>query len=108
MHSGQTVRRKALVPGCGRGYDVLLLASFGYDAVGVEASEAAVKAAKEEHKKAEEKVLYPAKDEKLGKGSVEFVVGDFFDDGWVKAVQAEKGFDLIYDYTVSLLRKLCS
>lgn len=28
----KTVRKKALVPGCGAGYDVLLLASYGYDA----------------------------------------------------------------------------
>ncbi|KFY40016.1 hypothetical protein V494_03709 [Pseudogymnoascus sp. VKM F-4513 (FW-928)] len=36
--------RKALVPGCGRGVDVLLSASFGYDAYGLECGAAAVEA----------------------------------------------------------------
>ena len=43
-------RRKALVPGCGRGVDVLLLASFGYDAYGLECSATAVDACKKEEK----------------------------------------------------------
>src|SRR4051812_44576621 len=34
-------RKRALVPGCGKGYDVLLFASFGYDTYGVEYSETA-------------------------------------------------------------------
>ena len=42
--SGDKRRKKALVPGCGRGYDVLLLASFGYDAYGFEVSENRCKA----------------------------------------------------------------
>ena len=37
-------RKKALVPGCGRGVDVLLLQSLGYDVVGLEISPGAVKA----------------------------------------------------------------
>lgn len=35
-------RKRAFVPGCGRGYDVLLLASFGYDAYGLDVSKLAV------------------------------------------------------------------
>ena len=31
-------RKKALLPGCGRGYDVMLLANFGYDSYGLEIS----------------------------------------------------------------------
>lgn len=100
--SSHKVRRKALVPGCGRGYDVFLLASFGYDAVGVEASENAVKAAREEQAKAEKDGSYPVVDREIGAGSVQIVEGDFFADDWVKKVGAEGGFDLIYDYTVSL------
>lgn len=30
---GEKVRKKALVPGCGKGYDVLLFASYGYVSV---------------------------------------------------------------------------
>lgn len=43
--SGGHARPRALVPGCGRGYDVLLLAAFGYDAYGVDYSAKATKEA---------------------------------------------------------------
>ena len=33
---GKPQRKSALVPGCGRGVDVLLLESYGYDVVGLE------------------------------------------------------------------------
>lgn len=95
-------RKKALVPGCGRGVDVLLLASFGYDAVGLEISPQAVKAC---HEFAEaNESTYPPKDEKMGKGSAQFVLGDFYKNEWKKEVgMAEhEQFDLIYDYTVSI------
>ena len=36
-------RKRALVPGCGRGYDLAVLAAHGYDAYGIEVSESAVK-----------------------------------------------------------------
>ena len=39
---GKPQRKKALVPGCGRGVDVCLLESFGYDCVGLEYSAKAV------------------------------------------------------------------
>lgn len=71
-------RRKALVPGCGRGVDVLLFASFGYDAYGLECRAAAVEACKKEEK--ENHSRYRVRDEKVGKGKVTFVQGDFFDD----------------------------
>jgi methyl halide transferase len=94
-------RKKALVPGCGRGVDVLLLASFGYDAVGLEISPGAVKAC-EEFADANEG-SYPVKDEEVGKGSRRFVLGDFYNNEWKKEVgmEADEPFDLIYDYTVS-------
>lgn len=88
--------KRALVPGCGRGYDVLLMASLGYHAIGLDVSENATKAAREFAKSTTD---YDIKD-----GSYDFVVGDFFKDDWVP----EGGFDLIYDYTVgeSMLRRI--
>lgn len=95
-------RRKALVPGCGRGVDVLLLASFGFDAYGLECSSAAVEACKKEEKKNHSR--YGVRDEKIGKGKVTFVHGDFFDDAWLKEIGVpQNGFDVIYDYTVCIL-----
>jgi hypothetical protein len=95
-------RRKALVPGCGRGVDVLLLASFGYDAYGLEVSATAVDACKKEEK--ENHSWYRVRDEKAGKGKVTFVQGDFFDDAWLKGIGVPRnGFDIIYDYTVCIL-----
>jgi hypothetical protein len=91
-------RKKALVPGCGRGVDVLLLESYGYDAIGLEYSPKAVeeceKYAKERGGEYEMKV--PG-------GSRMYVQGDFYKDNWLEKVGMKKGdtFDLIYDYTVS-------
>ncbi|RMD41562.1 hypothetical protein DV735_g3560, partial [Chaetothyriales sp. CBS 134920] len=78
---------RALVPGCGRGYDVLLLESFGYDAVGLDVSEGAVRAA--------------LKDGKAGKGSHKFVLGDFYKNDFLAELGLADGgpFDLIYDFT---------
>ena len=98
--TGLKQRRRALVPGCGKGYDVLLLASFGYDAYGVEASANAVKAC--EKYAAEQADKYPARNTEVGSGSVKFVYGDFFKDEWIADVDGglREGFDLVYDYTV--------
>lgn len=97
---GKGQRKKALVPGCGRGYDVLLLSSFGYDAYGLEASANAVKACKEYAEKEDAK--YPVRNEETGRGAVRFLYGDFFKDDWVREIGDgnEVKFDLIYDYTV--------
>ena len=96
-------RKKALVPGCGKGYDCLLLASHGYDAYGLEGSSHAIGEA--EKWKADHEKDYEVKDATLGKGQVKFVYGDFFDDDWLKKIfglenQDQSGFDLVYDYTV--------
>ena len=91
-------RKRALVPGCGRGYDVLLLASFGYDAYGLEVSETAVKKCMEEQKANGHK--YSPKEGSDGGGRISFVHGDFFGDDWVKHVEGGGIFELIYDYTV--------
>ncbi|OQE24277.1 hypothetical protein PENSTE_c007G02202 [Penicillium steckii] len=95
---GQSYRRKALVPGCGRGVDVLLLASFGFDAYGLEYSATAVEACKKEQ--AENHSWYRVRDQSIGQGNVTFIQGDFFDDAWLQKIGvALNGFDIIYDYT---------
>ena len=91
-------RKKALVPGCGRGYDVLLLASFGYDAYGLEVSESAVQRCLEEREKNGHK--YPVRQPANGAGQAEFINGDFFSDKWSSQTRGND-FDLVYDYTVS-------
>ncbi len=96
---GHQRRKRALVPGCGRGYDVLLLASFGYDAYGLEVSDTAVKRCIEEQKGNGDK--YPLKDESIGAGKASFFVGDFFSSTWMTNVEGDGKLDLIYDYTVS-------
>lgn len=102
-HDGQQRRKKALVPGCGRGVDVLLLESFGYDAVGLEYAEDAVKAAKEYAR--DHAHDHPVRDDQIGKGSHKFVHGDFYKDDWLEeaGVGHDGKFDLIYDYTVCLI-----
>jgi len=95
---GKPQRKKALVPGCGRGVDVMLLESFGYDAVGLEISKTAVEAAvKYGEENAEQ---FPVRDEQIGKGTKKFVYGDFYKSDWLKSAGMEgQKFDLIYDYT---------
>jgi SAM-dependent methyltransferase len=100
-------RRKALVPGCGKGYDVALLASYGYDAYGLEVSPHAADKANAYLKDAGKGALegeYNIKDEKIGQGMMVCLLGDYFEDAWVKeaGAEVEGGFDVIYDNTVSL------
>lgn len=104
-------RRKALVPGCGTGYDVALLASWGYDAYGLEISKHAVDKANAFLNNSGEGALegeYKTKDEKIGKGGAQCLLGDYFDDAWVRAAGGEQGFDIIYDHTVCLFKLKCS
>lgn len=97
-------RKKALVPGCGRGVDVLLLASFGYDAYGLEYSAAAVEACKEEEAKSGDK--YPVRDPEIGRGTVTFIQGDFFQDDWLEKIGVPRNsFHLVYDYTVFITQR---
>ena len=96
---GHRRRKRALVPGCGKGYDVLLLASFGYDAFGLEVSETAVKRAYEEKEIHGDK--YPPRDDG-GSGNVTFMHGDFFGTDWMHNIEGDGKVDLIYDYTVKL------
>ncbi|KAI7487426.1 hypothetical protein KC357_g2562 [Hortaea werneckii] len=124
-----TRRKKALVPGCGRGYDVLLLASYGYDAYGLDTSALAIQGAQELAGSPDRATKYPSSNPSggttAGPGTATFLEADFFSDyflaqthppppvphqdqdqhptpGTPQAQQQEeepKTFDLIYDYT---------
>lgn len=104
-------RRKALVPGAGRGHDVLLLASHGYDAYGLDLAADAADAARENMARYwnTNNGAYAAKDPTVGRGTVTFLTGDFFEfdfssvEGLCNYVDKSgifRGFDLIFDYTV--------
>ncbi|KKK13452.1 hypothetical protein ARAM_000911 [Aspergillus rambellii] len=98
-------RKKALVPGCGRGYDVIALALHGFDAYGLEISatgvaEATAYAAGE---------MTSPQSYNFGKddpspsrvpGAVQFLQGDFFANDWTPSNSGRSlTFDLVYDYT---------
>lgn len=118
----QQQRKKALVPGCGRGYDVLSLASLGYDTFGLDGSENAILAARklEAEEISCESETYRLRDPLIGKGKIQFIIGDFFHDDFLAAIAtttthgdstsnsasnntvpptADEKFDLIFDYT---------
>ena len=98
-------RARALVPGCGKGYDIALFAAHGYDCYGLEVSENAVKASEAYLKNPGAGPLegeYKVFDEATGRGSMVCLLGDFFDDAWLDAAGGRgEGFDVIYDNTVS-------
>ena len=114
--SGTKRRPRALVPGCGRGYDALLLSSFGYDVCGLDSSPTALREAHEleravasAHADHSDDDAYAIKTQVQGvteRGSVTWLNGDFFDDVWVEALRQGGDvtepvlFDLIFDYTV--------
>ncbi|TKA63260.1 hypothetical protein B0A49_09165 [Cryomyces minteri] len=100
-------RKTALVPGCGRGYGVVLLALHGFDAYGLEISSAAVAAAQEytssEFKNPSATYFSNQNDKKVsvyqqGRGDGRFFKADFFDNEWAGRA-APIQFDLVYDYT---------
>jgi hypothetical protein len=92
-------RKRALVPGCGRGYDVLLFSSHGYDAYGLDASQTAIDYCKAlAQEQGDDNSKYPVKDEQLGRGEQKFVYADFFKDDFLAQTNGGK-FDVIYDYT---------
>lgn len=108
LPDGTTRRKRALVPGCGRGVDVMLLQAYGYDVVGLEYSSKAVEACEVYAKETENEQLYSVKDNEAGKGTRLFVQGDFYADDWLEKAELgaygkEGVFELIYDYTVSRL-----
>ncbi|WVQ64217.1 uncharacterized protein L199_002379 [Kwoniella botswanensis] len=73
---------KALVPGCGTGYDVYTFASVGLDAVGLDLAPTGVGKAREWLSK-----------QPSTSGSTQVVCADFFE------YQPQEKYDLIYDYT---------
>jgi hypothetical protein len=98
LPSVQGRKPKALVPGCGKGYDVLLLAGHGYDAYGLEISSTALESARKVEKEMSGKGVYDIEGKE--NGSITWVSGDFFNDEVLKDVEGDNGkFDLIYDYT---------
>jgi len=91
---------RALVPGCGRGHDVLLLSAFGYDVIGLDVSEASLQEAAENEKKNGGDAMYAARQGITSRrGEVTWMKADFFDGE--NASLKPGSFDLIYDYTVS-------
>ena len=79
---------RALVPGCGRGYDVISLASSSRYSVGLDLCSEAIDAA--------ESYYYSLpKESRPPKDLVNFKAGNFFD---LSADESEK-FDFVYDYT---------
>ncbi|KAI0201951.1 S-adenosyl-L-methionine-dependent methyltransferase [Astrocystis sublimbata] len=86
--------RTALVPGCGRGYDVVLLSSLGYNVYGLDVSSQALNAAKENTEKILDNDVY--KTEGIQRGVITWIRQDFFAEKW-EGVQTP--FDLIFDYT---------
>ncbi|KAF8453729.1 S-adenosyl-L-methionine-dependent methyltransferase [Kalaharituber pfeilii] len=103
-------RKRALVPGCGKGYDVILLAEHGYEAWGADVSEKAMRLAREEFErlKKERKKEEGMEKKEQGEIRVEFRVGNFFEVEWVRREvlaleegegEVEGSFDFVYDYT---------
>jgi hypothetical protein len=94
---------RALVPGCGKGYDVVLLASYGYDTYGLEVSSHATETANSYLSNPGKGPLegeYAIKDTKIGSGVMKCLHGDFFENAWLEQAGGSGGFDIIYDNTV--------
>lgn len=87
FQEGKIPSGRALVPGCGRGYDVALLAASDRYVEGLEISEVAVKAA-EDYIDAEIAAGKPIQKEHL-----KFRLQNFFD------LPVEDKYDFVYDYT---------
>ncbi|KAH0593889.1 hypothetical protein MHUMG1_08211 [Metarhizium humberi] len=99
---GSKKRPKALVPGCGKGYDVVALALHGFDSYGLEISDKGAAVARQyaESELAEpsEYNFHDVKTLSTGHvGDVAIIAGDFFQKGWEPL--GLTGFDIIYDYT---------
>ncbi|KAL3265158.1 hypothetical protein ABHI18_000063 [Aspergillus niger] len=98
-------RKKALVPGCGRGYDVVMLALHGFDAYGVEISATGVAAAQtyasKELQRPQAYNFGEQESDSANPGNVTFLEGDFFKTDWEPNNLKGGGglFDIIYDYT---------
>ncbi|KHN96672.1 Thiopurine S-methyltransferase [Metarhizium album ARSEF 1941] len=96
---GNPIRPTALVPGCGRGHDVLLLSKFWYDVVGLDVSPDALRMAEENSREAERTArLQPGRGSETG--TIKWLQGDFFSPDVLGGLGAGGSgkFDLIYDY----------
>lgn len=91
-------RKRALIPGCGRGYDVLLLSSLGYDTYGLDVSKTAVEAARKLQAETDGSEMYAAQSPDVGRGEAKFLLNDFFKDDFLSDTDGGR-FDLIFDYT---------
>lgn len=94
-------RKKVLIPGCGTGYDVTMLALHGFDAYGLDVSEKGIEAAKQySTKELANPQDYNFKHDndrpKVSNPTTSFFVGNYFNDDW--NLENLK-FDMIYDYT---------
>ncbi|OJJ68454.1 hypothetical protein ASPBRDRAFT_198888 [Aspergillus brasiliensis CBS 101740] len=97
-------RKKALVPGCGRGYDPVMLALHGFDVYGLDISATGVSEARKyaasEMQRPQEYNFSSGAVRTTDVGSVQFITGDFFSSEWEsEALRDGEKFDLIYDYT---------
>ena len=81
---------KALVPGCGRGYDVHALSLLGLETTGIEVSPKAVE-------EANKWIQAQPEQPKEGAGSGVVELGDFFK--WKEGEGDEGKYDVFYDYT---------
>jgi len=88
VREGAIPNGRALVPGCGRGYDVTLLASPDRVAVGLDISAKAIEAAEASYASMPADIQPP-------RSSVEFKATSFFD----LPEDDESKFNFIYDYT---------
>ena len=97
------------IQGCGRGYDVVLLALHGYDSYGLEVSPAAVAAAKDysssQFESPSQAYFSTRNDEEVAaylknRGEAHFFCADFFEKSWA-GNDVPSRYDLVYDYTVS-------
>ncbi|KAG5924851.1 hypothetical protein E4U42_004535 [Claviceps africana] len=98
-------RLRALIPGCGRGYDVAMLALHGFDVCGLEVSSKGAQIARDYTRRE----LESPHDYNYGRkgrfetppGSVQIITADFFNHDWETLLgeDGKRGFDLIYDYT---------
>lgn len=98
-------RKMVLVPGCGRGYDVLLFSSYGFNAVGLDVSPTAREEATKTLSDPSRDERYPIKNVQEGRGEARFITADFFSDNFLSETHGSpssgkpRTFDVIYDYT---------
>jgi methyl halide transferase len=80
---------KVLIPGCGRGYDVLAFAECGFQVVGLDFSAEAIQDARK---------IQAEREAKLGRSlRVEWGEGDFFH--WSMGLENQSRFDFLVEYT---------